>query len=233
MSENNIFSTPTGDVTPPVVSPVTPTLPPEVVEFIGTGKKYNSVEDALKSVPHAQKHIQSIEQENATLKAELEKRKTTEQLLEEIRNSNVQQSSTNVPVGLDSTAIANLIEQTIQQKEVQRSAQENTTVVINSFKAKYGEKAEESYINLAKETGLTVQYLNNLAATSPTALLKLAGMTNNTNTTVGKPSSTINTEAFTSNQTPQVESARVKQGASTKELVRAWKAAGVKVGKTT
>ena len=35
-------------------------IPTEAAELVGDGKKYSSVEDALKSVPHAQKHIQTL-----------------------------------------------------------------------------------------------------------------------------------------------------------------------------
>ena len=61
-------------------------IPTEASELVGSGKKYTSVEDALKSVPHAQKHIQTLESELATLKEELTKRRTTEELLDEIKS---------------------------------------------------------------------------------------------------------------------------------------------------
>ena len=61
-------------------------IPTEAAELVGDGKKYSSVEDALKSVPHAQKHIQTLESELATLKEELMKRRTTEELLDEIKS---------------------------------------------------------------------------------------------------------------------------------------------------
>ena len=73
-------------------------IPTEAVELVGEGKKYSSVEDALKSVPHAQKHIQTLESELATLKEELSKRKTTEELLDEIK-SGIQPQAT--PAGTE------------------------------------------------------------------------------------------------------------------------------------
>ncbi len=61
-------------------------IPTEAADFVGDGKKYNSVEDALKSVPHAQKHIQTLESELAAAREELAKRRTTEELLDEIKS---------------------------------------------------------------------------------------------------------------------------------------------------
>ena len=46
-------------------------IPTEVQELVGEGKKYQSPEDALKSVPHAQQHIQTLESELAEIKEEL------------------------------------------------------------------------------------------------------------------------------------------------------------------
>ena len=45
---------------------------PDLSEWIGEGKKYKTQEDALKSVPHAQKHIQNLEESYSSLQAELE-----------------------------------------------------------------------------------------------------------------------------------------------------------------
>src|SRR4030043_1329496 len=80
-----------GSTDPVVETPAIPSspalnIPTEIAELVGEGKKYKSVEDALKSVPHAQQHIQTLEEENARIKAELVARRTTEEILEEIRS---------------------------------------------------------------------------------------------------------------------------------------------------
>ena len=73
---------------------------------------------------------------------------------------------------------------------------------------------------------MPVEQLNTLAVTSPEAVLKLAGIKKPVN--LGKPTSTVNTQGSFSQ--PQGElSAKVPKGASTKDLVNAWKIAGEKV----
>ena len=127
-----------------------------------------------------------------------------------------------------------MIAQTLGQAEAQKISKANIDKVTSTFQSKFGEKAEEFYIKLAQETGMSVQYLNNLSATSPSAVLKLAGLDSKpTQPITTKPTGgSINTEAFNSNNTGVQEgSARVRQGASTRELVAAWKNAGAKVGK--
>jgi len=79
---------------------------------------------------------------------------------------------------------------------------------------------------VAQQSGIDIQNLNKLAASSPTAVLRLAGIDFPQKREVaGKPSSSINTEALAHTAGQQQPSARV-QGTSTKDLVAAWRAAG-------
>lgn len=203
-------------------------IPTEAAELVGDGKKYSSVEDALKSVPHAQKHIQTLESELAAAREELAKRKTAEELLDEIK-SGIQPQATPAGSEFDQDKLLQLVDQTLEQKERQRAAKTNAESVASKFTEKYGQKAEEVYNTVAKESGLTVQQLNSLAASSPKIVLKLAGLEGVSAPVAGKPNSTVNTEALNNKIDPSQLSARVKQGATTKDLVNAWKIAGEKV----
>lgn len=230
MSET-IFTDDQSGVVPPVV-PVTPTVqvPTELVELVGEGKKYQSVEEALKSVPHAQKHISTLEAENARIKAELESRRSTEELLAEIRSGIVPAGVTPTQTGLDPTQIEDVVTTLLERKEAALKAKTNINSVVSKFTEVFGDrvKAEEEYNKLAESAGLDVPTLNRLAATSPEAVLKLAGMSGTVNHALSpsKPSSTVNTTALNSGQ-PQTLSAKVPlYGASTKDVTAAWRAAG-------
>ena len=202
-------------------------IPTEAADFVGQGKKYQSVEDALSSVPHAQKHIQTLESELAEVKEELVKRKTTEDLLDEIKSGIVPQNTTE-PVQYNQDNLEQLVSQALENRDVQKTAHHNAKSVAAQFTEKYADKAEEVYNSIAKENGMTVEQLNGLSASSPDAVLKLSGLEKRSQG-IEKSSGTVNTEALLS--TPQDKSglsARVKQGASTKDLVNAWKIAGEK-----
>lgn len=202
-------------------------IPTEAVDFVGDGKKYKSVEDALKSVPHAQSHIQTLETELANVKEELSKRKTAEELLDQIK-AGIQPEHTTPVDSFDPSTIYQVVEQTLEAKERAKAARSNADSVVNKFTAKYGDKAESAYIALAQESGMTVQQLNVLAANSPSVVLKLAGL-NVSNAQAGSNTGSVNTEAFgTQGSNPPV-SARVPKGATTKDLVTAWRAAGEKI----
>lgn len=114
--------------------------------------------------------------------------------------------------------------------KLKKKAREHTQSVASKFKEKFGDTAQVAYETLATENGLTVQQLNTLAATSPNAVLKLAGLSSQQISGVAsKPSSSVNTEALAANSGTGNLSAKVPKGATTKDLVNAWKIAGEKV----
>lgn len=202
-------------------------IPTEAQDFIGDGKKYNSAEAALKSIPHAQTHIRTLEEENRALKDEIQRRKTAEEVLNEIKAIKPQQQSHEQPSGyeVDPTALENIVENVLQKKTQQTQALSNAQVVTSRFTEMYGEKAEEMYNKVAKENGLSVYQLNQMALTSPTVVLNLAGFRGNTQT-VGKTTSDVIPQQ--NNQSNQYET-KVKAGATTKELMGAFAAARAKV----
>jgi vacuolar-type H+-ATPase subunit I/STV1 len=203
------------------------TIPTEALDFVGEGKKYKSAEEALKSVPHAQEHIKTLEEEMAQLKEELAKRKAAEELLDELK-SGIQPQQTVETVGIDQDRLMQLVNQQLEQRDKQSKAQANTNLVANKFTEKFGAQAEAVYNALAKDSGLTTAQLHNLSATSPTMVLKLAGIEAKA-TPIAKTSGSVNTESLSGKTNSNELSARVPRGASTKDLVQAWKNAGEKV----
>lgn len=208
-------------VTPDVVETQQNAIPTELAEFVGEGKKYQTVEDALKSIPHAQSHIQKLEEEMKQAREELAKRKAAEELLEEFKTQGMPE---NKAAPLDMEALTKVVENALSAKEAQKAAQNNINTVVNAFNSKFGEKGPEQYKLLAKETGVPLEALNKLAATSPQAVFRLAGLEAKS-FTPGKTSSSVNTTTM-QNQ-GQALSVKVKPvGTSTKELVSAWRNAG-------
>lgn len=230
MSEENIFNSETTES----VGEKSSTgfqIPTEVSEFVGTGKKYSSVEDALKSVPHAQGHIKKLEEEMAQLREELSKRKAVEEVISEFRNSSTKENDSETPQSnLSQEQLMEMVSYVVNTNETKKTAKQNTDKVVAKFTEKFGEKAESEYVRIAQENGLDVNTMNALAARSPDALLKLAGIVSSPSaSTAGHVSSSVNTEALPNVNSGQNLSARVKQGATTKDLVNAWHVAGEKI----
>lgn len=231
MSEENIFS---ADQAPESVVENPPVndsqLPPEVQEFVGEGKKYKSLQDALKSIPHAQSHIEKLEQELVEARTEAAKARAMDELLEEINKSKVQVApqstpASNTPKDVD---INSAVEQVMARREAQKVAKENAQEVINAFQAKFGDQSEAQFVKLAQDTGLPLNYLNSLAQTSPKAVLKLAGMVSEAPKNVPHSTSTVKTEGQFNSSNQELSSRVPLVGASTKDVLNAWKTAGIK-----
>lgn len=232
MPEASIFTPDPSVVEPQNPIPSVPAIPQEVADLVGEGKKYKTVDEALRSVPHAQTHIQKLETELAEKNEALMKAKSVEDLLEEIKNSGLTppvpapQGQTTQNIDITKT-VNEVVSQRLAAESAARIAQHNTNYVISAFQAKFGEKSEEEYIKLANESGLPIQALNKLAAQSPNAVLKLAGLSETTKnvSTPPKTGGTVNIEAFRTQQPAgQPASARVT-GGKTSDLVSAWRAA--------
>lgn len=222
---DNIFETQAdpAQVAPVVVPSNIPVLPPEVAALVGEGRKYATVEAALAAVPHAQNHISKLEQELATLRSDLEKRKTTQELLEALKTTTPETVPQSQGVGQEQ--IAQMVEQMMQQNEKKKSAQANLEQVTSKFKEVYGDKAKDELAKLSMTSGLPVEELSRMAAIAPQSVLQLAGLTNKQAISPAKTTGTINTQVTPG--THQAISAKV-EGTSTKDLVDAWKRAGEK-----
>lgn len=235
MSDDTIFNPDQGQET--VVPTPSPdiALPPEVAELVGEGKKYKSLQDALKSIPHAQTHIQRLEQELVDARTEAAKARAMDELFEEINRSKATTAPQQTPaLGVPSDVdINSVVEQALARKEAQRVAKENADKVLTAFYSKFGDQSEAQFIKLAQENGMPLAYLNSLAQTSPQAVLKLAGLVGEPKKEVPHTSSTIKTEGAL-NTNPQELSAKVPLvGASTKDVLNAWKIAGIKAKQQT
>lgn len=202
-------------------------IPTEVQDLVGEGKKYKSPEDALKSVPHAQEHIKTLEEEMVSLREELAKRRTAEELLDEIKSGAQTEVTPSAEVNQDT--IEEIVQRRLEQNELQKQAKTNADSVAHKFMSKYGDQAEAVYNQIAKDSGLSVQQLNNLASTSPNVVLKLAGIGSSEVQTPSKTTGSINTQALENTPKETQASARVPKGASTKDLVSAWRIAGEKI----
>jgi hypothetical protein len=209
-------------------------IPTEAQDLVGEGKKYKSAEDALRSVPHAQQHIETLESELAATKEELLKRQTTAELLDEIKSGIQPPATTYQEPEFNQDMLQNVVNKTLESKEKERVSQQNAQSVAKTFTDKYGEKAETVYNSMALENGLTIQQLHNLAATNPKLVLKLSELSKPGEILNSKPTSSVNTEALR-NQVGDTSklTSRVKQGATTKDLAAAWKIAGEKIKQQT
>ena len=146
-------------------------------------RKYKDVPSALQGLQHAQGFIGQLKSELATLKSENEALRIQVERIKELENT-VQTLTASVKAPpaepqaavLDEVALTNLLEKTLTQREIQARRQQNITKVVTEVKSKFGDKAEEVFYGKAKELGMSVEEVNELASKSPQAVLGLLGI---------------------------------------------------------
>lgn len=148
-----------------------PSLPEELTPLVGPDKKYKDVETALKSIPHAQEHIQSLETSLKELRDDLAKRETAEELLRRL-----EAKAAELPQevkGVSAQDLEGLVNKVLDSKSEQKKYVDNISMVDTQMKATYGEKATEVLKDKAKELELSIPELQVLAAKSPKAFLAM------------------------------------------------------------
>jgi len=203
-------------------------LPDAVSVLVGEGKKYSDVSKALESIPHAQTHIERLEQELAETRVKLEAQTSVEEALKEFNSQKEQGTPTSQPLGL--SEIDNLIEQRLNQKEQHQASQSNIDSVVSKLTEQFGgaDKAEQAFVDKAKDLGVGVDYMNELASKSPQAVFALFG-SGSKPASSGVTVSSVNTEAFNSSPQQTKPIKGIMHGSSTSDVLDAWRSATAKI----
>ena len=164
--------------------------------WIGEDKKYKTQEDALKSVPHAQKHIQNLEESYAAMKAEMEKlqaemqkREGMEEVLKRLEQRESQATEPQIqesqgaqpsvdPASLEEL-VASRVPELLNQYQTKQKQEQNLDYVQDQLLSRFGDKAKEALAGKAQELGISVQDLKEMSMKSPKAVLAYFGSTGN------------------------------------------------------
>lgn len=152
-------------------------LPEELAELVGEGKKYKSVEDALRSVPHSQEHINRLERELSELREDLDKRLNSEEALKQILEKKKGSEGEETPSdAITPDAIKDLVKSTFNEVTQEEKQKSNIQTVEEALQNKWGEKTVETLKAKAAELGVSVQFMRDTAASSPKAFFNLVGL---------------------------------------------------------
>lgn len=202
-----------------------PSLPEELTALVGTGKKYATVDEALKSVPHAQAHIARLEEEAQQLRERAAQARAIDEVYEALtsRQAGEQQATAQAPL-VDEKFIDAVLERKLEEQRRSEERKANLGKVREALTSKYGDTAADVFKKKAEALGINEAFLTDLAAKSPVAALELFGANAKERATTAVPSGTINPQALAQNQ-QAVASKPVMAGASTSDLLNAWRAA--------
>lgn len=150
--------------------------------------KYATVSDAINSIPHAQKHIQTLEAEMAEMRERYQAMEA--QFQQQTKSPEPQQS------GIGEDQVAGLVNQVLSQREQQAKQTQNINKVVETMTAKFGsaEAADKAYRAKAEEMGINLDMMNSLAMHSPQAVLAYFGTTGASAPT--KTQGTLNTASM-------------------------------------
>lgn len=160
-------------------------------QLVGEGKKYATVEEAVKALAHAQTFIETLKSDNAHLKNELQSRITMEEFLER------QNSRSNPPVipsdepkpvvpsaanvssapALSKEEVMQIAIEAMKAETTKATRERNVAEAVSQLEAAFGSDYKSKVAAKAQELGVGTEFLSSLAAQSPKALLELVGAT--------------------------------------------------------
>lgn len=208
---------PSGNVTPPQ-----PALPDDLKELVGEGKKYATLEAALKSVAPAQQHISRLEQELAELRAAQQKALSLDDVHATVQD--LLAKAGHQPAVLDEAVLASLVDGRLSAVEQQRKQEANVAAFKDELAKAYGDKSKEAFEKTAKDNGITPAQLSELVKSSPAAALKLFELRPQ-GAALRPFSRDVNTESFRNQPSDIPEHKSVMSGASSKDLLEQWRRA--------
>ena len=167
-----------------------PTSPSVLGDLVGDGRKFNDVEALARGKQEADRFIEQMKQENASLKADLDKQtyklgvttrmeemasEPTTELLDPNNNMSGTSNTANTQFSSSEANIESLVEQTLMKREQESVTKNNIAVVEAELEKAYGTEAAATVQQKAAELGLSLSELQVMAAKSPAAFMQLLG----------------------------------------------------------
>ena len=207
MSDHDAFSnkevTSDQDVKPSATPNSAEQNPSVGSEFVGEGKKYATVDDALNSIAPAQEHISNLEKEMGEMREELTRRDSAQEILNRIDASN---SAKDTPIaGLEKESVAQLVNETVSQRDAKKILDANKREVNDKLNSIYGDKSGEVVNTKAKELGVSVEYLQSTAEHSPKAFYQMVGLSEKSSNESMNFNSDVNTQNLEKNLSGSVQ----------------------------
>lgn len=179
----------------------TPISEVTVNDLVGEGKKFSTVDDLAKGKAESDRVIRARETELAQLRDELSKRESLEALIERTRTpQSAGPVSEQPPAAVTPSFTEEDLEariRSISEKTTQaQRAAANAELVSTKLNQVFGteDKANEVVNAKARELGVNIKFLEDMAVASPDGFLKLLGVNDAPRSTPQVPHSNVNAE---------------------------------------
>lgn len=152
-------------------------------ELVGEGKKFKTVDDLAKGKLESDMFIDQLKKEVAELRKELEAGlglKDVMSEIEKVRNQPAPREA-DTPASLDPNELSKLVEDTMTELENKKTLAANIKEADRMIVEKFNgdrQKSREFLENKAKELGVGVNWLAEMAAKNPKAVMNFLGLEN-------------------------------------------------------
>jgi len=176
--------------------------------LVGEGKKFSDPESLARGKWEADKTIEARNSELEQLRAkvdelEIEKRLNAQSTQKPLENKPEPRVEDNQPAKPSAPEdLAKLVRAQLQTERAEETVRANVDRVANRLVEMYGDedKANRVVKTKAAELGVSVEFLQEVAAKSPKAFFSQLGISDTTTAPAGPTKSDVNTSAFNSNQ---------------------------------
>lgn len=196
--------------------------------------KYESVEAALEALKHSQDFIETLKEERVqdaksmeAMKEEITKMKAIEEFQASLKpNQEPATTPAGEGEGKQKLDIDKLLEDKLNARSAEATANANLEKVISDLTTKFGDKTSEHITKVAKDLGTTPAELKDLAMKNPTMAMTLLGTNGpekvSPNTSTTYPPRTVSE----GNEAPKFERGVARGGFTDSELRDRWKEVG-------
>jgi len=144
-------------------------------QTVGEGKQYATQEDLAKGKKEADSFIEQLKLENAQMREDLSKRPTLDDVQDIMKLQNESQNNTQSSE-LNEEALNTIVDSRLKSIQTQTLEHSNVSQASDKMVELYGEKASEQVAKKAGELGVSVQYLQDQAAKSPSMFYSIMGV---------------------------------------------------------
>lgn len=163
------------------------TAEPTVDQLVGEGKKYATVDELAKAYTNADMFISQLKTETEGLRGELNQRMAAEELFQKIVQAKQEPSppvaapKEDHPVGDTDQQpdLAQVVREQLLAVESERTAKQNADAVTARMLQEFGDEAKANQVIVAKarELGVSIEFLQDVAIKSPAAFYQTIGLT--------------------------------------------------------
>lgn len=140
--------------------------------LVGESQKYKTVDDLAKAYVNADGFINQLKEENRQLREQAAAAKTIDEVLERLSKQDKAPVDDNPSASIKPEDVQQLVEKTLQSREVHQVRTNNLLAADKLMKDKFGEKAEEMFKQRAS-TPEKAKALMELAAIDPNEFVAL------------------------------------------------------------